>query len=262
MKKDIFGEERIRAAFAGGKAFVAFFTCGDPDLSMTERVVLAAVRGGADLIELGIPFSDPTAEGPTIQEANARALAGGVTTDDIFALAARLRAQVAVPMVFMTYANVVFADPRFCARCREVGVDGLILPDLPFEEREEFAPAAREAGISLISLVAPTSRERAARIAAGAEGFLYVVRSLGVTGEKGNAADLPALMEIVRAHARVPCAIGFGIDTPEEAARVAPLADGVIVGSALVRLARRERDNAPRAVENYVRAMKEAIAGK
>ena len=168
---------KIHQAFENGKAFIAFITCGDPDLETTAAAVRAAAENGADLIELGIPFSDPTAEGPVIQGANLRALQGGVTTDRIFALVRELRRDLSIPLVFMTYANVVFSygAERFIRQCSEVGIDGLILPDVPFEEKEEFLPVCREYGVDLVSLIAPTSENRIAEIAAEAEGFLYIV---------------------------------------------------------------------------------------
>ena len=174
---------KIHQAFESGKAFIAFITCGDPDLETTAAVVRAAAENGADLIELGIPFSDPTAEGPVIQGANLRALQGGVTTDKIFDLVRELREDVSIPMVFMTYANVVYSygAERFIRTCREIGIDGLILPDVPFEEKEEFLPLCHQYGVDLVSLIAPTSENRIAEIAAEAEGFLYIVSSLGVT---------------------------------------------------------------------------------
>ena len=229
----------IRKAFENGKAFIPFITCGDPDLETTAAVVRAAVANGADLIELGIPFSDPTAEGPVIQGANLRALNGGVTTDKIFDLVRNLRRDVEVPMVFMTYANVVFSygSERFISTCREIGIDGLILPDVPYEEKEEFLPICRRYGVDLISLIAPTSEDRIAMIAREAEGFLYIVSSLGVTGVRSEIrTDLGAIVETVRQNTDIPCAIGFGISTPEQAAKMAGISDGAIVGSAIVRL--------------------------
>ena len=253
---------KIAGAFKRGKAFIAFITCGDPDLGTTAECVRAAVDGGADLIELGIPFSDPTAEGPVIQSANARALAGGVTTDKIFAMVKELRRDVSVPMVFMTYANVVYSYgiERFCDRCVEAGIDGMILPDVPFEEKEEFAPACRERGLSFISLIAPTSENRVAMIAREAEGFLYIVSSMGVTGVRSEiTTDIGAMVELVRKSTSIPCAVGFGISTPEQAAKMAGLSDGAIVGSAIVRLiGEHGRDAAP-AVREYVRAMKQGV---
>ena len=203
---------KIAEAFAHGKAFIPFITCGDPDLATTAAVVRAAVDNGAKLIELGIPFSDPTAEGPVIQGANLRALTGGVTTDKVFDLVRELRRDVAVPMVFMTYANVVFSygAERFISTCADVGIDGLILPDLPFEEKDEFLPVCRQYGVDLISLIAPTSENRIAMIAREAEGFLYIVSSLGVTGMRSEIkTDLAAIVDVVRKNTSVPCAIGF-----------------------------------------------------
>ena len=252
----------IEKAFKNGKAFIAFITCGDPDLPATAACVKAAVKGGADLIELGIPFSDPTAEGPVIQSANERALKGGVTTDRIFEMVKELRRDVTVPMVFMTYANVVFSYgiDRFCDKCAEVGIDGMILPDVPFEEKEEFAPACRRRGLSFISLVAPTSDSRIAMIAREAEGFLYIVSSLGVTGERSEiTTDIGAMVRLVRENTSIPCAVGFGISTPEQAAKMANLSDGAIVGSAIVRLIAEHGHDAPKPVYDYVKSMKDAL---
>jgi len=253
---------RIKAAFQKEKAFIAFITCGDPDLETTAAAVRSAVENGADVIELGIPFSDPTAEGPVIQEANVRALAGGVTTDKIFTFVKELRRDVTVPMVFMTYANVVFSYgvERFMAECQESGVDGLIVPDLPFEEKEEFQPACRAYGVELISLIAPTSANRIAMIAKEAEGFLYIVSSLGVTGSRKDIrTDLTAMMEEVRKVTDIPCAIGFGISTPEQAAEMAAYADGVIVGSAIVSIIAEHGRDAASYVGEYVKSMKDAV---
>ena len=252
----------IASAFDHGKAFIAFLTCGDPDLETTAAAVREAVRNGADLIELGIPFSDPTAEGPVIQEANLRALTGGATTDRIFDLVRSLRRDVSVPMVFMTYANVVYSygAEKFIALCRETGIDGLILPDLPFEEKEEFRPLCRENGVDLISLIAPTSENRISMIAREAEGFIYIVSSLGVTGTRSEiTTDLASIVRVVRENANVPCAIGFGISTPEQAKKMASLSDGAIVGSAIVKLMARYGKDAPPHVGAYVKTMKEAL---
>ena len=253
---------RIKEAFENGKAFIAFVTCGDPDLEITGAVVREMVKNGADLIELGIPFSDPTAEGPVIQGANLRALNGGVTTDQIFEFVKELRRDVSVPMVFMTYANVVFSYgvERFISTCRKIGMDGLILPDLPYEEKEEFQPICRRFGLELISLIAPTSENRIAMIAGEAEGFVYLVSSLGVTGVRSEIkTDLTSIVEAIRRNTDIPCAIGFGISTPEQAARMAGLADGVIVGSAIVRLIEKYGRQAPEHVGRYVKEMKAAI---
>ena len=252
----------IKNAFTNGKAFIAFITCGDPDLETTKKAVISAVEGGADLIELGIPFSDPTAEGPVIQGANLRALKGGVTTDKIFDFVRELRYDVAVPMVFMTYANVVFSygAEKFISTCQDVGIDGLILPDLPFEEKEEFLPYCRQYGVDLISLIAPTSENRIAMIAGEAEGFLYIVSSLGVTGTRSEiTTDLAPIIRTIRESSKVPVAIGFGISTPEQAKRMAALSDGAIVGSAIEKILAKSGRNAPEEIGRYVRSMKAAL---
>lgn len=254
---------RIRDAFQSGKAFIPFITCGDPDLETTGAAVRAAVENGADLIELGIPFSDPTAEGPVIQGANLRALAGGVRTEQIFSFVRELRKDIQVPMVFMTYANVVFSygADRFISTCRDVGIDGLILPDLPFEEKEEFLPLCHRYGVDLISLIAPTSMDRISMIAREAEGFLYIVSSLGVTGTRSEiTTDLASIIKVVRENTDIPCAIGFGISTPAQAAAMAELADGVIVGSAIIKILEQYGKDAPPRIGDFVGSMKRAIA--
>ena len=253
---------KTATAFDHGKAFVAFITCGDPDLETTGRAVRAAVKNGADLIELGIPFSDPTAEGPVIQEANLRALTGGVTTDLIFGFVKELRQDVTVPMVFMTYANVIFSygAEKFISTCAEIGIDGLILPDLPFEEKEEFLPLCRRYGVDLISLIAPTSENRVAMIAREAEGFIYLVSSLGVTGTRSRiTTDLAPIIRTIRENTKVPVAIGFGISTPEQAKAMAALSDGAIVGSAIEKILAGYGREAPDRIGEYVRSMKDAL---
>ena len=250
-------------AFKNGKAFIPFVTCGDPDLETTGRIVRAMAENGADMIELGIPFSDPTAEGPVIQEANIRALSGGVTTDKIFDLVAELRKNVSIPMVFMTYANVVYSygTERFISKCAEIEISGVILPDEPFEEKGEFEEFCGEYGIDLISMIAPTSKDRIARIASEAKGFLYVVSSLGVTGTRSAiTTDIASMVRIVRENTDIPCAVGFGISTPEQAAAVASAADGVIVGSAVVKIAAAKGRDAAGEIGEYVASMKQAIA--
>ena len=253
---------RIAEAFQKEKVFIPFITCGDPDLETTGKVVRAAVANGAGLIELGIPFSDPTAEGPVIQGANLRALSGGVTTDKIFDFVRDLRKDVKIPLVFMTYANVVFSygAERFLKNCRAIGIDGIILPDVPFEEKEEFGGLCRKYGVALISMIAPTSENRIAMIAREAEGFLYIVSSLGVTGVRSEIkTDLSSILRVVREHTDVPCAIGFGISTPEQAEKMARIADGVIVGSAIIKLLAAHGKDAAEPVGDCVRSMKEAI---
>ncbi|MCI5550587.1 MAG: tryptophan synthase subunit alpha [Clostridiales bacterium] len=253
---------KIARAFENGKAFIAFITCGDPDLETTAAAVRAAVENGADLIELGIPFSDPTAEGPVIQGANLRALSGGITTDKVFDFVREIRRDVSVPMVFMTYANVVFSygSERFISTCKEIGIDGLILPDIPFEEKDEFQPICKKYGVDLISLIAPTSQNRIAMIAKEAEGFLYIVSSLGVTGTRSEIeTDLGEMVKLVRENANIPCAIGFGISTPEQAKQMADIADGAIVGSAIVKLLEKHGKDAPRYIGEYVKSMKDGM---
>ena len=253
---------KIASAFANGKAFIAFITCGDPDLETTGAAVRAAVENGADLIELGIPFSDPTAEGPVIQGANLRALQGGVTTDRIFDFVRELRRDVTVPMVFMTYANVVFSyrAERFISTCAEIGMDGLILPDVPYEEKEDFQPLCRQYGLDLVSLIAPTSENRIAMIAKEAEGFLYLVSSLGVTGTRSEIkTDLGSIVEVVRQNTDIPCAIGFGISTPEQAKQMADLSDGTIVGFAIIKILAQYGREAPPHIGAYVKSMKDAM---
>lgn len=253
---------RIKSAFEKGKAFIPFITCGDPDLETTEKIVRTAVENGADLIELGIPFSDPTAEGPVIQGANIRALAGGVTTDKIFEMVRKIRKDISIPMVFMTYANVVFSydAEKFISSCREIGIDGLILPDLPFEEKEEFLPICERYDVDLISLIAPTSDKRIGMISKEAKGFIYIVSSLGVTGTRSEiTTDLDALVSVVRQNTDVPCAIGFGISTPEQAAKMAAVSDGAIVGSAIIKIIEKYGKDAAGYVGEYVRSMKAAM---
>ena len=255
--------DMIAKAFENKKAFIPFITCGDPDLETTAKIVRAAVENGADLIELGIPFSDPTAEGPVIQGANIRALKGGVTTDKVFSLVKELRTDVTVPMVFMTYANVVFSygAEKFISTCNDIGINGLILPDLPYEEKDEFLPICKKYGVALISLIAPTSENRIAMIAKEAEGFIYLVSSLGVTGMRTEInTDLKSIVDVIRQNTSVPCAIGFGISTPEQAKSMADLSDGAIVGSAIIRIIEQYGKDAPRYVGEYVKKMKEAIS--
>lgn len=251
----------IKKAFENGKAFIPFITCGDPTLDTTKQAVIQMVQAGADLIELGIPFSDPTAEGPVIQEANIRALKNKITTDDVFAMVKELRQTVTIPLVFMTYANVVFSygAERFMKNCQEVGIDGIILPDIPFEEKEEFDAVCKQYGVDLISMIAPTSEERITMIAKEANGFVYCVSSLGVTGVRSNiTTDIGAMVKKVKEVNDIPCAVGFGISTPEQAEKMAKQADGVIVGSAIVKLCAAHGEAAPAEIAKYVKEMKEA----
>ena len=254
--------KNIKEAFAKGKAFIPFITCGDPSLEVTEELVYAMEEAGADLIELGIPFSDPTAEGPVIQAANVRALSAGTTTDKIFDMVKKIRKNTSVPMVFMTYANVVFSygTERFIKTAAEIGMDGLILPDVPFEEKEEFDSVCRQYGLDLIPLIAPTSNERIAQIAKEAEGFVYCVSSLGVTGTRSNiTTDIGAMVKLVKSVKDIPCAVGFGISTPEQAKKMAAQSDGAIVGSAIVKLCAAHGTECVPYVKEYVKSMKDAV---
>jgi len=254
--------KRITEAFAHGKAFIPFITCGDPSLEVTERLVYTLEEAGADLIELGIPFSDPTAEGPVIQAANVRALSGGVTTDRIFSMVEKIRKKTSIPMVFMTYANVVFSygTERFVKKAAELGMDGLILPDVPFEEKEEFDSVCRAYGLDLISLIAPTSHERITKIAKEAQGFVYCVSSLGVTGMRSSiTTDIGSMVRLVKAAKDIPCAVGFGISTPEQAKKMAGQSDGAIVGSAIVKLCGQYGKDCVPYVAAYVKEMKDAL---
>lgn len=253
---------RIENVFKGKKAFIPFITCGDPSLEVTKKLVLAMEEAGADLIELGIPFSDPTAEGPVIQAANIRALSGGVTTDKVFDMVEELRSQTQIPLAFMTYANVVFSYgiEKFVKKAVEAGMDALILPDIPYEEKEEFASVCREYGLAFISLIAPTSHERISMIAEQAEGFVYCVSSMGVTGERSEiTSDVQGMVRLVKQVKEIPCAVGFGISTPEQAKEMNKYADGVIVGSAIVKLCGKYQEACVEPVREYVKSMRKAL---
>lgn len=252
---------KIADAFANGKAFIPFLTCGDPDLETTEKLIGAIAEAGADLIELGIPFSDPTAEGPVIQDANLRALFVGTTTDKIFDMVRRVRQTVSIPMVFMTYANVIFSygADRFLKTAAEIGMNGIIVPDVPFEEKQEFEPLCQKYGLAQISMIAPTSHDRIRAIAEQANGFLYCVSSLGVTGTRtAITTDIGAMVKLVKEVKDIPCAVGFGISTPEQAESMCRQADGAIVGSAIVKLIAQYGRDSVQPVADYVRTMKTA----
>ena len=253
----------IKDAFKNGKAFIPFITCGDPDLETTKAIVKEMVINGADLVELGIPFSDPTAEGPVIQEANLRALTAGTTTDKIFDMVKELRQDVKVPMVFMTYANVVFSygTEEFCKKAAEAGMDGIILPDVPYEENEEFVPICKKYGLDFISLIAPTSNDRVKMVAGDADGFIYCVSSLGVTGVRTEiTTDIGAMVKLVKeVNPDIPCAVGFGISNAESAVKMAKVSDGVIVGSAIIKIIAANGKNSAKPVGKFVKSIKDAI---
>ena len=253
---------RVEQVFAKGKALIPFITAGDPDLKTTEQLILAMAKAGADLIELGIPFSDPVAEGPVIQLASERALQAGATTDKILALVSRVRKESDVPLAFMTYINPVFAYgiDRFMHDSREAGVDALIIPDLPFEEREEIIPYCSQYGIELISMIAPTSQERIKMIAREARGFVYCVSSLGVTGVREQiSTEAENMVAMVKAVQDIPCAVGFGISSPEQAQQISQTADGVIVGSAIMQIVEQHGVESVSPVAAFVREMKQSI---
>lgn len=253
---------KIRKAFENGKAFIPFVTGGDPTLDVTEQLLYAMQDAGADLIEIGIPFSDPVAEGIVIQEANERALEAGCTTDKLFDMIYRARQKVTVPMVFLTYVNPIYTygKEKFMKRCVECGMDGIIVPDLPYEEKEELSGVCEQYDVDLISLIAPTSHERIRMIAKEAKGFVYCVSSLGVTGVRSEIkTNIAEMTKMVKEETDVPCAVGFGISTPEQAAAMARVSDGAIVGSAIVKLVAKHGENAVSAVAQYVREMKEAV---
>lgn len=253
---------RIEEAFANKKAFIPFVTAGDPTLDTTREIILAMQEAGADLIEIGIPFSDPVAEGPVIQEADIRALSGGTTTDKIFDMVKGISDELRIPVVFMTYINpiYVYGVEKFAKRTKECGVAGVIVPDVPFEEREEIRETFASYGLTVISMVAPTSAERVKMIAEEAEGFLYCVSSLGVTGVRTEiSTDIAGLIAMVKEVKDIPCAIGFGISTPEQAKKMAGISDGAIVGSAIVKIIAEYGEDSVPYVRDYVASMKKAV---
>ena len=252
----------IAKAFDHGKALIPFITCGDPSLDSTYEFIHILAESGADLIELGIPFSDPTAEGPVIMEANTRALSAGTTTEKIFDLVRKLRKDISIPMVFMTYANVLFSygSEDFIRTSREIGIDGFILPDIPFEEKAEFDGICKAYDRDLISLIAPTSEDRIAMIAREASGFLYFVSSLGVTGTRSAiTTDVGAMVQTAKAAKNIPCAVGFGISGPEQAAAMAAVSDGVIVDSAYMKKIAGQKDSAGPLIRRFTRELRAAI---
>lgn len=252
----------LKNIFTDHKAFISFVVAGDPNFDATVKQVVTLAKAGCDLVEIGIPFSDPVADGPEIQAADLRAFQQGITTDRVFELVAAIRKQTAVPLVFLTYANIVFkyGYAAFAQRCQEHDVAGLIIPDLPLEESGELRPILDDAGIALIPLVAPTSSpERIAAIAKQARGFIYVVSSLGVTGVRQTiGTDLSNLIRAIRRVSDVPVAIGFGIHSPQQAATMARLADGVIIGSAIVHLIANHQP-ASAALTDFTRQIRAAI---
>lgn len=252
----------IEQAFAKGKAFIGFLTAGDPNLEATARYIKVMADAGADLVEIGIPFSDPVAEGEVIQRASQRALKSGALTDAIFAMVEKVRETVTIPLVFMTYLNpvYVYGAEKFFARCQALNIRGIIVPDMPYEEKGEIEDVAAAAGVTVISLIAPTSEQRIERIASDAKGFVYCVSSLGVTGvRKEITTDIAGLVQTIKKYTDVPVAIGFGIAEPEQAKAMAAVSDGAIVGSAIVKIIEAHGDAADEALGEYVKSMKAAV---
>ncbi len=253
----------VANAFDHGKAFIGFVTAGDPNLETSEEIMLKMAQAGCDLIEIGIPFSDPIAEGPVIQEADLRALSQGVTTNDVFELTKRVAAQTDIPLVYMTYLNVLYkyGYDKFLKNAKEAGICGVIIPDMPFEEKDDLQSVAKNYGIEVISLIAPTSENRIKMIASQAEGFVYAVSSLGVTGTRSEiTTDLKTITKHIKEATDIPVAIGFGINTPEQAKKYADIADGIIIGSAIVKIVAKYGVDAPDEVYNYVHTIKSAIS--
>lgn len=253
---------RIEEAFKKGKAFIPFITAGDPNLDITIELVLKMAAEGADIIELGIPFSDPVAEGPVIQDADYRALEAGFTTDKLFTTVKKIREKTNVPLIFMTYINPVFkyGTEKFMKNAKEAGIDGIIVPDMPFDEREELLGTCKKYDITLIYMIAPTSKQRIQMIAKESEGFLYCVSSLGVTGVRSEIkTDISEMISLAKEVTTTPCAVGFGISTPEQAREISNKCDGVIVGSAIVKIIEEYGENCVEPIATYVRKMKNAI---
>ena len=253
----------IKAAFENGKAFIPFVTAGDPDLETTEKLLIEMSKNGADIIEIGIPFSDPIAEGVVIQEADLRALASGTTTDKIFEMVKRVRSEIKCALAVMTYMNPIFVygTDKFMQRCSECGISAVIVPDTPFEEKQELAPYCDKHGIELVSLIAPTSHDRIKMIAKESQGFVYCVSSMGVTGVRSEiTTDIGEMVRLVKSVSDTPCAVGFGISTPEQAKKMSESADGVIVGSAIVKIVAKYGRDCIKPVCDYVKSMKEAIS--
>lgn len=253
---------KIAEAFQNKKAFITYLMAGDPNLPQSAENILAAQEAGADLIEIGIPFSDPIAEGPVVENASVRALNAGIHLNHVFDMVAGLKEKIYVPLVFMTYLNPVFVYgyDRFFAKCQEIGISGIIIPDLPFEEQAEVKEVANQYGVAVITLVAPTSKDRIKAIAKEAEGFIYLVSSMGVTGVRSEiTTDIPSMVAAIRSVSDIPVAVGFGINQPSQVATISQQADGVIVGSGIVRLVEQHGDLAKSYIYDYVHEMQAAL---
>lgn len=270
------GRMAIAQAFSGGKALLSYIMAGDPDMETTGTILRTLDRAGATLLEVGIPFSDPLADGPVIQAAGIRALERHVSVASVLRFLRSLREELRAPRILMSYANPLLRyGDRFAEDAAAAGVAGVIIPDLPFPERERFAAALSDQGLALIAMVAPNSPEkRLQEIGESAEGFLYCVSILGTTGNSGKLAaavgadtaaarGLGEYLRRVRRFSKIPAVVGFGIDGPEQARRIAPIADGLVVGSALVRLVERfgtDSTALAAAIEEFVRSVKDAMA--
>lgn len=253
---------KIAEAFQNKKAFITYLMAGDPNLDQSAENILAAQEAGADLIEIGIPFSDPIAEGPVIEKASMRALAAGVRLNHVFDMVASIQDKIHVPLVFMTYLNPVFVYgyDNFFSKCQEIGISGIIIPDLPFEEQAEVQVIAKRYDIAVITLIAPTSKDRIKEIAKKAEGFIYLVSSMGVTGVRSNIrTDISAIVAEIRAVSDIPVAVGFGINQPSQVKDISAKADGVIVGSGIVRLVEAHGSDAKSYIYDYVNEMQAAL---
>ena len=253
---------KIHNAFDNENAFIGFLTAGDPSIEKTVEFIKIMINSGVDLIEIGIPFSDPVAEGPVIQNANVRALSKGINTDNVFEIVKEVRYYSDIPLVFLTYINPVFyyGYDLFFSRCEELGIDGIIVPDLPFDEKNEIFDFAYSHNVDIISMIAPTSKKRIEMISKEASGFIYVVSSLGVTGMRSEIkTDLNSIISIIKNVSNVPTAVGFGINTPEQAENISKISDGVIVGSAIVKIIEEHKENAGYYIGEYVKSMKQAV---
>jgi tryptophan synthase, alpha subunit len=244
------------------KALICFITAGDPDIEKSVGIALAMEKAGADIIEFGIPYSDPIAEGPVVQRANLRALSGGLKIGDVMNAVKKLREKSEVPLAYLLYYNIIlqYGPDRFFSECKEAGVDALIIPDLPFEESGEIKEFTEKYGVYQISLVAPTSEERIEKIAKSAKGFLYCVSSLGVTGTRSSfSTDFEKFFGVINKFSAVPTALGFGISTPEHIRALKKYADGLIVGSAIVKKIEENTGNEVGAVSEFVGKLREAL---
>jgi len=252
---------RIDEAFSSGKLFIPFITGGDPDIETTEKLLYALNKAGADIIGIGIPFSDPIAEGPVIEAAHERALKAGCTVEKLFNLVSRVRADIKIPILFMTYYNSVFAYgvPKFTSQSAKCGIDGLIVPDLPFREREELLRPCISSELVLISVVSPASEARIANMAENSHGFIYCISSLGVTGDDLSNRNRRMVEQIKKAK-NIPCAVDFGISAPEQAREIAEIGDGVIIESAIVSIIAEYGQNSVEPVAKFAKEMKAAIS--